>query len=140
VLDLRLKRFAKRTIANDVADKIDSAAREFGASVDEIGETFECNQPADAHDSLQVVGRDRRARRFVSFVVTCFAAGPAVPPYLLDVPYGETSACRAEETLQPREIVRHATGLTGFGGMKRIQQIVSAVPNFCFRVHRKALD
>ena len=50
MLDLRLERLAQRAVANDVANKIDSAAREFGASVDELVETLECNLPANAHD------------------------------------------------------------------------------------------
>ena len=66
MLNLRLKRFTLWTVANDVADKLDSAAREFGASVDEIIETFECNQTADAHNPRRPVGRDRGALRDVA--------------------------------------------------------------------------
>ena len=77
MLDLRLKRLAQRTVANDVADKIDSAAREFGASVDEIVETFECNQPADADDA-RLVGRDCRARRFNAGCRKTFEIDPVV--------------------------------------------------------------
>ena len=43
----------------------DSAAREFGARVDEIVETFEWNQPADAHDARDViVGRTEHRKTF----------------------------------------------------------------------------
>src|SRR4029434_7799476 len=52
--------------ANDVADKLDSTAREFGASVYEMIETFECNQTADAHNPRRLGGRDHGARRDVA--------------------------------------------------------------------------
>ena len=64
-LDLRLEHVAQRTIANDIADEIESAPRNFAAGVDEVVEPLECHKPAHADDARHMVGRDRRARRLI---------------------------------------------------------------------------
>jgi ZIP family zinc transporter len=78
LLDLRLKLLAQRTVANDVADKIYSAARKFGASVDEITETFERDEPADAraHHQVGTAGAlGLSAQSFVDRLAVGFAFG-----------------------------------------------------------------
>src|SRR6059058_1111972 len=50
-------------MSNDLAEKINSAVCKRGARINQILESFECNQPSNAHDA-QLVGRDLRARRF----------------------------------------------------------------------------
>src|SRR5256885_13078548 len=49
--DLCLKRLTQRAVADYLANEINSAALQLDACVDEILETFECNQPSNAHDS-----------------------------------------------------------------------------------------
>src|SRR5207247_8711872 len=63
LLDPCLKRFAQRPVANDVADKVDSAARKVGASVDQMLKSLECNEAANADDARHEISRQRGWRR-----------------------------------------------------------------------------
>ena len=51
------------SIANNIADKIESPPRKLAASIDEMVETFECDQPAHADDARYGIDGGRNWRR-----------------------------------------------------------------------------